>query len=76
MKQAVKKTFKNNMHHHDIMKIIDKAYLTNRECSAQEAVYHVLLELKLKRIFSVAYFVSNNLPEERAQVSLSEKELR
>ena len=29
----------NNMHHHDIMKTIAKAYLSNRECSVQEAAY-------------------------------------
>ena len=29
MKQATKEAFENNMHHHDIMKIITKAYLSN-----------------------------------------------
>ena len=42
MKQAAKEAFENNMPHHDTMKTIetiDKAYLSNRECSVQEAVY-------------------------------------
>ena len=78
MKQAAKAkgALKNNRHYHDTMKIIAKAYLTNRECSAEEAVYHILPKLKLRRIFLASYFVNNNLPEERVQVLLSEKELR
>ena len=42
MKQSAKEAFENNMHHHDTMKTIetiDKAHLSNRECSVQEAVY-------------------------------------
>ena len=62
------------MHHHDTMKTIAKAYLSNRECSVQEAVYHILSELKLRRIFPAVCFVNTNLPEERVQILLSEKE--
>ena len=42
MKQAAKEVFEDNMHHHDTMKAIAKAYLSNCECSVQEAVYHIL----------------------------------
>ena len=41
MKQATKEAFENNIHHHDTMKTIAKAYLGNQECSVQEAVYHI-----------------------------------
>ena len=58
MKQAVKETFEGNMLHHGTM--IAKACLSNWEYLVQEAVYHILLELKLRKIF---------------QVLLSEKEL-
>ena len=75
MKQRATKPFEKNMHHHDIMKTIARAYLSNRECSVQEAVYHVLPELNLRRIFLAVYFVNTNLPEETAQVLLFEKEL-
>ena len=61
---------------HYIFKKIAKACLNNRECSAQETVYHVFPELKLKRIFANFHFVNTNLPEERVQVPFSEKELR
>ena len=57
------------------MKTITKAYLSNNECSVQEAVYHILPELKLRRIFLAVYFVNTNLPMERVQVLLPEKEL-
>ena len=47
MKQAAKQAFENNMHHHDTKKTSALAYLSNRQCSVQEAVYHILPELKL-----------------------------
>ena len=75
MKQAAKEAYENNMHHHDTMKTIAKAYLNSRECSAQEKVYRILPELKLRRIFPAVYFVNTNLPEERVQILLSEKKL-
>ena len=75
MKQAAKEVFENNMLHHDTMKTIARANLSNRECSVQEVVYHILPELKLRRIFPAKYFVNTNLPEERVQVLVPEKEL-
>ena len=63
------------MHHHDTMKTIAIAQLNNRQCSVQEAVYHILTELKLRRIFPAVYFVNANPPEERVQVLFSEEEL-
>ena len=74
-KKATKEDFGNNMHHGDTMKTITKAYLSNLECSVQEAVYHILPELKLRRIFPAVYFVNTNLPEERFQVLIPEKNL-
>ena len=65
IKQAAKEAFEKNIHHHGTMKTIAKAYLSSRECSLQEAVYHILSELKLKRILTAVYFVNTNLPEER-----------
>ena len=75
MKQVAKEAFGNNMYYHDTMKTVAKAYLSNRECSVQETVYHILPEWKLRRIFPAVYFV-NSLLGERVQVLLSEKELR
>ena len=75
MKQAAKEAFENNMHHYDTMKTIAKAHLSNQECSVQQAVYHILPELKLRKIFLAVYFVNANLPEERVKVLHSEKNL-
>ena len=75
IKQAVKDAFDNNMHHHDTIKAIAKANLSNRKCSVQEEVYHFLPKLKLKRIFPVVYFVNTNTPEEKLQVLLSGQNL-
>ena len=73
MKQVAKEAFENNMHHHDTMKTIAKAYLGSRECSIQKVVYHVLPELKLRTFFPAVCFVNINLPEERVKVLLPEK---
>ena len=72
---TTKEAFENNMNHHETMKIIAKAYLNNRECSVQEAIYNIFPKLKLRRIFPVVYFVNTNIPEEIAQVLLPEKKL-
>ena len=39
MKQAAKEAFKSNMHHHETIKAIAKAYLCNCESSVQEPFY-------------------------------------
>ena len=75
MKQASKGAFENNMNHHITLQTIAIAYLSNLEFSVQEAVYYILLELNLRRIFPAVYFVTRNFPEERVQVLLSEEEL-
>ena len=56
------------MHKYEIKEIIAKAYLSNHKCSVQEAVYHILPELKRRKIFPAVCFVNTNLPEERVQV--------
>ena len=50
--------------------------LSNCECSVQEVVYHILPELRLRRIFPAVCFVNTNPLEERVQILLSEKERR
>ena len=65
MKQSDKETFENNMHDHDTLKSIAKAYLSSRECSVQEAVCHIQPELKVRGIFPTVYFVNTNPPEKK-----------
>ena len=57
------------------MKTIAKVYVSSRECFVQETVYHILPELKLRRILPAVYFVNKSLPGNGVQVLLSEKEL-
>ena len=75
MKEAAREAFENNAGQYQTMKTIARAYLSKRECSVQEAVYHILPELKLRRVFPAVQFVNTNLPGERVKVLLSEKEL-
>ena len=75
VRQAAKEAIENNMHHHNTMKTIAIAYLSNPGCSFQEAIYYILPELKLRKIFAAVYFVNTNLSEEKVQVLLSEKNL-
>ena len=56
------------------MKIFPKAYLSNQECSTQEALCHILPKLNLRQIFPAVYFVKTNLLGENVQVLLSEIE--
>merc|ERR1712121_585253 len=57
------------------MKSIARAYITMREVSVVEAVYHVLPELWLNKKFPAVVFINTNLPEKRFQVFRSEEEL-
>ena len=61
MKQAAKEALDNKLAHFDIMKNIVQAYTSKRECSVQEAVYHILPELHLHRVFPSVYFVNTDL---------------
>ena len=45
MKQAVKEAVKNNLDNYQQMKSVAHAYSSERECSVQEPVYHIMLEL-------------------------------
>ena len=48
---AMKEALDNELSHFDTMKNILQAYTSKRECSVQEAVYHVLPELHFRRVF-------------------------
>ena len=71
MKQAAKEALDNKLDHFNTMKNILQAYTSKWECSVQEAVYHVLPELHLRRVFPSVYFVNTNLPEEHSKNTLN-----
>ena len=66
MKQVAQEAFEAKLDQFNTMKNIYKAYTSNRECSAQE---------DLRRVFPVVQFVNTNLPEERSNVLLAEKQI-
>ena len=51
MKQVARETIARNKSDYEKMKAIARAYATKRECSVQEAVYLVIPELWLRKIF-------------------------
>ena len=73
--QAAKEAFENNESLYDTMKTIARAYISKRKFSVQEAVYYILSELHLRRVFPAVYFVNTNMPEDRLRILLSEEEI-
>ena len=65
MKQAAKEALSASKTEFETMKAIAKVYSTKRECSVQEAVYHILSELWLQKIFPKVIFLNSNMPERR-----------
>ena len=76
MQQAAKEACYQNMTKREEMKEIARAYTTSRECSVQEAVYHILPMLWLRKCSPAVVFANSNLPENRTKVFLSEKDLQ
>ena len=75
MQQAAKEASKLNINAFEQMKSISKAYSTKRQCSVQEAVYHVMPELWLRKTFPGMIFANSNLIEHRYRVCRNEAEL-
>ena len=74
MRQAAKEAFESKLSNYKTMQGIVRAYVNKRECSVQEAVYHVLLELHLRKIFQGVCFANSNIPEECIKILKSETE--
>ena len=74
--QAAREAFKMNLDHYEQMKAVARAYITKRECSVQEAVYHVMPELWLRKTFPCVIFANSNLPENRFKICRSEEEIK
>ena len=76
MNQAAKKAYENNLDIYQQMRSVANAYSLNREVSVQEAVYLIMLELWLRKVFSGVQYANNNLPEKRYRMCLSEDEIK
>ena len=63
IKQALTESIDRRQNNFDQMRVIAHAYTSNQECSLQEAVYHRLLELWLKKVIPGVIYANTNLPE-------------
>ena len=72
----MKEALENKSNNYDQMKLIARAYASKRECIAQEAVYHIMQELWLRKGFPLVLFANTNLPENRYRVCVCEKEIK
>ena len=68
MKQAAREALAGNKSDCEKMKAIARAYATKRECSVQEAVYLVMPELLLRKIFPAVIFLNSNMLEKRYKI--------
>ena len=75
MSEAAKTAKEMNLNKFEQMKLIARAYSTHREVSVQEAAYHILPELFLRKTYPKVEFANSNLPEDRVRMCLSREEL-
>ena len=75
MCEAAKFAKDMNLSKFEQMKLIARAYLTHREVSVQEAAYHILPELFLRKTYPKVEFANSNLPEDRVRMCLPKEEL-
>ena len=61
-RQAAKEAFGNYLSIYKTLQEIAHAYVNKPECSVQEAVYHVLHELHLHKMFLGVCFANSNIP--------------
>ena len=76
MNQAFNEAKASKLTNYDQMKSIAQAYFMKRQCSVQEAVYHIMPELLLQKTFPAVVFANTNIPEKRFRVCLDEKEIK
>ena len=76
MNLAVKEAWESNSNNYDQMKLIARAYASKKGCSVQGAVYRIMPELCLLKVFLAVLFANTNLPENRYRVCVSKKETK
>ena len=75
LRQAAKEAYENNLSNYKTMQGKVCAYVDKRECSIQEANYHVLPKLHLHNIFPCVCFANRNIPENCIKILNCETEL-
>ena len=76
MNQAFNEAMASSRTNYDQMKSIVRAYSMKRKCNIQEAVYHIMPELRLRKTFPVVFFANTNIPENRFRVCLDENQVK
>ena len=75
MKRAFKESLEKGAGFSEQMKSVAHAHLPKRECSLEEAVYEVMLDLWLGKVFPGVLYANINIPEKHVRMMLSKKEL-
>ena len=75
MKMAEKEVRNMKLGQREAMYKIASAFANSRQLSVQEAVYHCLPELWLRKCFPKVLFVNSNLPVDRIRIFKSEIEM-
>ena len=75
MKQALKISIENKENSYEQMKATAQAYASSWECFVQEAIYHCLPELWLRKVFPGVIFTNTNIPENFLKILRSQKEI-
>ena len=75
MKQAFNESLERGVGSYEQMKSVAHAYVSKCECSLQEAVYQVMPELWLRKVFPGVLYANSNIPAKRVRMMLSKKEI-
>ena len=75
MKQAFKESLQKEAGSYEQMKSVAHAYASKCECFLQEAVYQIMPELWLRKVFPGVLYLNSNIPEKRVRMMLSKKEI-
>ena len=75
MKEAFKESLQKEAGPYEQMKSMAHAYASKCECFLQDAVYQVMPELWLRKVFPGVLYLNSNIPEKRVRMMLSKKEI-
>ena len=75
IKQAFKETVEKGSSYYEQMKTIAHSYSLKRECSLQDALYHIMPELWLRKVFAAFFNVISHVTEKKVEMILSNREL-
>ena len=75
IKQIIKEVLDSGVGSCKQSKSVTYAFISKRECSLQEAAYHLVLKLWLRKIFLGVHYANSNICEKCNRMMLSKKEI-